>query len=229
MARSEGNGQGPQKRGLTWAVSLGGGLILAAILLFKQPSGATTNANMADDNSPDAVPTSIWERIGFTHHAATTKPADPNAPKLDNTDKQTLAQKNKGAFVGVPAVLGANTISVDGKPVILWGVLGPSQNAYCYTNGKPWACGIEAIKATNMAVRSHHLIACFDMGRTDDTQTVGRCYVGIKDVGGELVRSGWELADRDVDGAYLADESDAKFKRHGLWSSQFRMSDFSGY
>ena len=41
MARSDVTGVAPQRRGLTWAVSLGGGLILAAILLFKHPSGAT--------------------------------------------------------------------------------------------------------------------------------------------------------------------------------------------
>ncbi|MHB8447610.1 MAG: thermonuclease family protein [Rudaea sp.] len=227
MARSENNGLAPQKRGLTWAVSLFGGLILAAILLFRHPSATTTNAG--DDVAQDASSGSIMSRIGFTDHKTAAKTADPNAPKLDNVDKQTLQQKSKGAFVGEPAVLGGNLISVDGKPVILWGILSPGQGAYCYTNGKPWACGIESIKATNMAVRSHHLVACFDMGRSDDNRIVGRCYVGIRDVGGELVRAGWALADKDVDGAYLADQSDAKFKKHGLWSSQFSLSDFSGY
>lgn len=227
MARSENNGLAPQRRGLTWAVSLGGGLILAAILLFKQPSGQAT-PQPADAGDAPAT-SSIWDRIGFSKHQTAKATASPTAPRLDNVDKQTMALKDRGAIIGTPTILGANLIELNGKQIILWGILSPNQSASCYTNGAPWSCGVEAIKATNMALRSHRLVGCYDMGSADNNRIVGRCYVGIKDVGGELVRSGWALADKDVDGAYLADQSDAKFKRHGLWSSQFRLDDFSGY
>jgi endonuclease YncB( thermonuclease family) len=229
MARSEVSGTSPQRRGLTWAVSLGAGIILAAILLFKHPSGAAANSEPADAPPEDEANASVWDRIGFAKHKTVAKATDPNAPKLDDVDKKTKAHAAKGAIVGEPTVIGSNLIEVSGKPVVLWAILSPNQNANCYTNGTPWPCGVESIKATNMAVRKHHLVACYDMGADDHNRMVGRCYVGIEDVGGMLVGTGWALADKDVDGAYLVQQSDAKFKRKGLWSSQFRLEEFSGY
>src|SRR5690348_9999514 len=102
MARSD-TGIAPQKRGLFFAVSLGCGLILSAILLLKQPSHAETKKGDAEDDSPAASTSSVWERIGFDKHKSTSttvaKMADPNALKLDNIDKQTQQHQAKGAIV----------------------------------------------------------------------------------------------------------------------------------
>jgi endonuclease YncB( thermonuclease family) len=225
MARSE-SGVAPHRRGLVWAVSLGCFLVLAAVLLF---TGKSKNADPDAAESDSAVTAnSVMNHIGNGARNTSASTTDTKSPNLDNVDKQTMANKAKGAIVGVPTILSSNSLSLNGQTFVLWAVLSPIQQATCYTNGRPWQCGIESLKATNQVLRSHQLAACFDMGFDERNRTVGRCVVGLEDVAGKLVRAGWALTDRDIDQAYSGDQSDARFKKKGLWSSQFRMEEFTG-
>jgi len=139
-----------------------------------------------------------------------------------------MATKAKGAVVGTPKIVSANSVQINGQTFVLWAVLSPMTNATCYTNGQPWKCGVESYKALNQLISQHTLLGCYDKGVDASNRTVAQCYIGVEDIGGKLVRAGWALADLDIDHEYNGQQSDARSHRKGLWSSQFRMEEFMG-
>jgi endonuclease YncB( thermonuclease family) len=90
----------------------------------------------------------------------------------------------------------------------------------CAKDAKQWACGASSLLALRQFLGTHQ-VACYDKGTDALGRMVGRCFVAALDVGGGMVRDGWAVADVDESRTYAAQESDARFKKRGLWMGTF--------
>jgi endonuclease YncB( thermonuclease family) len=143
-----------------------------------------------------------------------------SAPTVDPTDAQTLEHRAKGAIVGYPSVVSANAMIVAGRNVVIWGIAVPTEVVPCAKDSKQWACGPASLLALRQFLGTHQ-VACYDKGTDSQGRMVGRCFVAALDVGGGMVRDGWAVADVDESRTYAPQESDARFKKRGLWEGSF--------
>jgi len=234
----------PQNRGLFTAFALAGTAVFGFVM-FQQwtkhdslPSGDGTVA--ADEHMLDriddtnAVGRALKEVVQpatrssstTSSGSAVTRQVAPAAP-VDPTDKQTRENAKRGAIVGLPAVVSANSFQLQGRTVVLWGVAVPQSQVPCVTGQVSWSCGTESLTALRQFLGLHE-VACFDKGNDNAGRMVGQCFVGPLDVAGDMVRNGWAVADSNYTRAYTPQESDAKFKRRGIWTGNFDRSTFVG-
>lgn len=234
----------PQNRGLFTAFALAGTAIFGYVMLQQWtkhdavPPGDGTVA--ADEHMLDrlddtnAVGRALKEvvqpatsRGSSTSSSASAVTRQAAPPPVDQTDKQTRENAKRGAIVGLPAVVSANSFQLQGRTVVLWGVAVPQSQVPCVTGQVSWSCGTESLTALRQFLGLHE-VACFDKGNDNAGRMVAQCFVGPLDVAGDLVRNGWAIADSNYTRAYTPQESDAKFKRRGIWTGTFDRSSFVG-
>lgn len=122
----------------------------------------------------------------------------------------------RGAVIGTPKLIDANTFVMNGQRMRFWGVDAPDLDQVCVQSGQEWLCG----KAAMMALAGFLLnqdIACYEKGRSPSGTIYSQCFVGDIDVNGWLARNGWAVALRDRTLSYVSRESQAKFERLGVW------------
>ena len=109
-----------------------------------------------------------------------------------------------------------DTFTLDGTRWRLWGVDAPELDQTCA--GSP--CGVQAREELRSLIACHS-VTCQPRGRSYD-RTVGVCTAGGLDLGAEMVRSGCALDYRRYSGgAYAGQESEARRKTIGIWTSTF--------
>jgi len=216
------NGTAAHKRKLHTAITLGMGLVAVLSVLIIPLFGSDSDQGPLAPNSFDAL---------LSPRSAARAAADSPEPtlRLDSTDKITLQKKRSGTTVGIPRPLSAHTLELEGTTFVLFGIYVPVPEATCTVTGQPFACGQMAQAAFEELLAAHTLVACTSKGRDPLGRTVGVCYTGVTDLGGEMLRSGWALANERLNRSYGVVERSAKAAKRGIWAGTFETGQFIGY
>jgi restriction system protein len=121
---------------------------------------------------------------------------------------------------GVAEVVDGGHVRVGGEVVRLYGVDALEPDQMCRDGGAQWACGARA--RAELAKRvADRTVRCRLEGVSEDGEGLGVCFVGLEDVGHELVEAGWALADLGVPERYGGAELQARDRLAGIWRSVF--------
>lgn len=107
-----------------------------------------------------------------------------------------------------------------GDPVRLRGADAPDLEQTCQSfEGREWFCGRAA--ATNLLeMVKNREIRCQGTEKDAQGRLLAVCWRGKLDIGGEMVRLGWAMADK-AETTYRSNESDAHIAALGLWQGKF--------
>lgn len=109
-----------------------------------------------------------------------------------------------------------------GIKVRLHGIDAPDLEQRCATQtGASYACGTSALNALEELTwrRSLHCEPQGPAGR--DRAIPATCIAAEQDLGAELVRRGWAIADMRQGDAYAGEQAEARAARRGLWGGRF--------
>ncbi|GHA80405.1 thermonuclease family protein [Cognatilysobacter bugurensis] len=105
-------------------------------------------------------------------------------------------------LVGVPTVVDADTLVINGRAVKLWGIDAPARDARCAdANGVAWPCGEHAAAALTHRLDGRS-VNCDPRGAVEANPVVALCRLNGNDVGKWLVMHGWALDAAQSRGAY---------------------------
>lgn len=124
-------------------------------------------------------------------------------------------------IMGKPRVIDGDTIEIAGSRIRLKGIDAPEVKQTCLDEvGKRWQCGKDATY-TLLNIIGNQWVTC--KGETKDRyhRLIAICFMGPFDLNAMLVLQGSALAYRKYSIAYVAEESEAKSRRLGLWRGKF--------
>lgn len=136
----------------------------------------------------------------------------------------TLLSTGAGAqtLSGAARVVDGDTLTVDGAKVRLFGIDAPESSQTCTRDKQAWACGEEAAHQLHALVDGNQ-VECQSTGRDTYGRLIAVCSADGLELNQTMVAQGWAVAFRQYSDAYLADETNAKSQRRGIWSSSFTM------
>ena len=102
----------------------------------------------------------------------------------------------------------------------LHGIDAPEMRQFC-TKQEPYPCGKQAHGFLADMLGHDAEVVCEHLDTDRYGRFVMRCYHRGFDIGAAMVRSGWALAYRRYAGDYIADETDAKMNKRGMWAGSF--------
>ena len=118
---------------------------------------------------------------------------------------------------GYASPVGGDSLRIGTTTVRLTGIEAPESEQRCGRAGRTWRCAAPAEAALARLV-SGRRVSCSLSGSDESGRTLGRCSVGQKDVGAELVRQGHVFADGSILARYAGEEREARAAKAGLWS-----------
>lgn len=120
---------------------------------------------------------------------------------------------------GPARVIDGDTIELAGERIRLEGIDAPETAQSCKAaDGHAWDCGAEAIKTLKALVEGQE-VTCKAKGHDKYGRTLGICQAGGKDINAEMVRSGLAWAFVRYSQTYVAEETDARAHKLGVWQS----------
>lgn len=120
---------------------------------------------------------------------------------------------------GPARVIDGDTLQIGQTRVRLWGIDAFEKRQMCGASH----CGLEAMQRM-IELTQGQTVSCTPQDKDRYGRTVARCYVNNKDLGGELVLSGWALDYTQYShGYYKQHEYSAKSSRAGAWSETFEV------
>ncbi len=124
-------------------------------------------------------------------------------------------------LVGPARVIDGDTLEVVGLRIRIHGIDAPEARQLCSTGTEQTACGQQATQEMRDLIRGEP-VRCEprDIDRYGRIVAVCMNHEG-KDVGREMVRSGWALAYRQYGLDYVADEEAASATSEGMWETTF--------
>lgn len=127
------------------------------------------------------------------------------------------------ASVGV-RIIDGDTIAIGDERIRLFGIDAPEHNQLCTLNGQTTACGYEAGRMLEglIGVTEPN---CVPRSTDRYGRTVAVCSVNGKDLGREMVVSGWAVAFVRYSQDYVADEAAARAARRGMWQGEFELPE----
>ena len=143
---------------------------------------------------------------------------------------QTLVVLAAGLLVSAPALAGdaaraitGDIIELDGKHHCLFGIDAPDPGQRCtLKNGKIYDCSRIATTAL-MDLLAGASVRCRPTGAMRDRCAIARCAADGFDLSGNMVHTGWALADPVHGAGYLGKQESARSRRQGLWRGAFEM------
>ena len=118
---------------------------------------------------------------------------------------------------GRAQVTDGDTIRIGEARIRLKGIDAPEMEQRCSRAGRSYACGETARRALIDLV-SGETVRCRAAGRDRYRRILAQCTVNGKDIGTQMVESGWAVSyGRDYD----AEEAHAQERRVGLWEGEF--------
>ena len=117
---------------------------------------------------------------------------------------------------GRPRIVDGDSLVLRDRRLRLVGLDAPELAQTCTKNGNEVPCGEMARDRLRQIVGSRAVL-CETEGRDRYSRLLATCYAGDKDIGAEIVRSGWAVADGD----YAWAEAQARAESAGIWSMQF--------
>jgi endonuclease YncB( thermonuclease family) len=113
--------------------------------------------------------------------------------------------------------VGADTLRIGSATVKLTGIDAPETEQRCGTGARSWRCGATAEAVLSRLVNGRS-VTCTASGDDGAGRTLGRCSVGDKDIGAELVRQGYVFADETFLARYGSQEREARAAKAGVWA-----------
>jgi endonuclease YncB( thermonuclease family) len=127
-----------------------------------------------------------------------------------------------GEWSGVPLVIDAGTLAIDGQRLRLADIDTPEKAQTCRDAGQAaYDCGIEASRALAVIIAGR-AVRCSGERRDFYRRPLVVCMIGDLDIGRELVRIGWALAPAAAPDDYAAAETEARDSGRGLWQGPFQ-------
>jgi endonuclease YncB( thermonuclease family) len=117
-------------------------------------------------------------------------------------------------------IIDGDTIVVDGEHMRLFGIDAPERGQVCTFVGQPQRCGLMAAEALRGLIGSG-TVSCERRSTDRYGRTVAVCSVAGRDIGRQMVYSGWAIASIRYSNMYIEVENEARGSRRGLWDGQF--------
>lgn len=121
-----------------------------------------------------------------------------------------------GELSGIATAGDGDSLRLEGRRIRIEGIDAPELSQSCQRGGVAWDCGLQArdrLRALIAAGDTH----CRLHGRDRYGRDLATCQAGGRDVGREMVLSGYAVSY----GRYQAEEARAEGERRGLWSGEF--------
>lgn len=120
-------------------------------------------------------------------------------------------------------VVDGDTFHMNGQKIRIWGIDAVELHQTCLKSGQSYECGKSA-RLHLLSVIGTNVPVCTAKPKSPkETRTVASCQVEGKDIGREMVKSGWALDYRTFSkGAYSSEEKAARQKRLGIWAGEFQ-------
>ncbi len=111
---------------------------------------------------------------------------------------------------------------LNGEEIRLWGVDAVELSQFCHRDKRDYACG-KLAKAHLQKLLENAAIRCEKMpAARRETRTVAKCFIGERDIGGEMVRAGWAIDYRYFSKGYYSKAQDfARGQKIGIWQGRF--------
>ena len=122
------------------------------------------------------------------------------------------------SWKGYAYVVDGDTISINQTRLRLTDMDAFESAQNCEKGGQEYACGFEAMLALINLIRDRE-VRCEGDRRDRYHRPLVRCLVGNVDLGRQMVRSGWALAEFGEE--YREDEALARYTRAGAWAGTF--------
>jgi endonuclease YncB( thermonuclease family) len=128
----------------------------------------------------------------------------------------SIAQKGD-VLQGEIKIVDGDTIVLGATRVRLEGIDAPESTQACGRRffGQ-WRCGEEATRHLVRLIGAQ-AVRCEDMGLDKYGRTLGRCFAGSVNLNAEMVRSGYAWAFVRYSRTYVAQETEARNARAGIW------------
>ena len=118
---------------------------------------------------------------------------------------------------GAARAIDGDSLFVGRDEVRLQGIDAPEGRQTCRRDNLDWACG-DASRDQLRALIGKDVIACRVTKRDQHGRLLAYCSAGGRDINAGMVASGMAVAY----GGYLREEGEAKARKKGLWSSEFK-------
>jgi len=150
------------------------------------------------------------------HHAPGSKPAPVYAAGNVADVMPTLAEATiAGQLVGRARVVDGDPLVMSGHHIRLFGIDAPETAQPCSTGARPIACGQAAKDALTRLIGSAPVL-CERRNRDQYGRILAVCPVNGRDVGREMVASGWAVAVGRYSRSYAAAEAASRTARFGV-------------
>ena len=127
--------------------------------------------------------------------------------------------RGAGALTGAARVVDGDTLEVGGVRVRLHGIDAPESGQSCRAGGRRWSCGQEATRALVGRIGGNRVV-CEERDRDRYGRVVAVCNSAGRDLNAWMVAEGWALAYRRYSLAYVAEESEARAAKRGVWRGE---------
>ena len=127
------------------------------------------------------------------------------------------------AVAGVPEVVDAETLRVDGKQYRLYGIDAPEAGQRCTVNEKLYDCA-DIAKSALMDLTAAASVICVAVQKAkplNDGTLIARCSANGYDLSHGMVYTGWAMADPKTGGRNRSLEIEASRTKRGLWRGDF--------
>jgi endonuclease YncB( thermonuclease family) len=129
------------------------------------------------------------------------------------------AEKNQGHVY----VVDGDTFHLNGQQIRIWGIDAVELHQTCLKSGQSYECGKSARLHLQSVIGKDVPVCTARPKSPKETRIVASCQVDGKDIGREMVKSGWALDYRHFSkGAYSSEEKAARQKRLGIWAGEFQ-------
>ncbi len=122
--------------------------------------------------------------------------------------------------VGKGDAVDGDTIVVAKKRFNLEGIDAPELDQRCVWPNGEIPCG-DIARTALLDLVAGARVTCRPEGTDAAGETIGRCAADGFDIGGNMVHTGWALADRQTGKNYLDIERRAETAKRGLWKGKF--------
>ncbi|MBB4187565.1 endonuclease YncB(thermonuclease family) [Sinorhizobium terangae] len=121
-----------------------------------------------------------------------------------------------GELQGAATASDGDSLRLNGRRIRLEGIDAPEIGQTCRRGETTWDCGGEARERLTTLIRGH-ATACRLHGHDRYGRDLGVCEAGQRDLGREMVISGYAVSY----GRYQSEEDAAREERVGIWSGDF--------
>jgi len=141
---------------------------------------------------------------------------------LRHGDSTYREEFNRDAMIyGRAEVVDGDTISISKLRVRLKGIDAPESNQKCSKENGTWDCGKVATKKLRGIIGEKPVTCVY--GKTDRyRRPLGVCSIDGMDISAFMIKNGWAIVYMSNNKTYISLESEAKYKKVGLWQGAFQ-------